>query len=878
MKAFFFSCLLLLLGIKASAQSGPPPEYIAGGEMFYSYQGMHNGAHVYRATLRCYAKCSNAPFGRSINVSVFDRLTHALVKRFSAPLSNTASENPPGDSGSDCIVNPPSLCTVIAFYSFEVSLPPNANGYVLSAVAPGYRIANLVNFQAGNILATYTAEIPGGTAAVNSSFSIAGDDRVVTCANSSFSYRFGATDFEGDELRYYLCGAYEAGLNADGLLDPLAPPPFQSTLYAPNYSSSMPLGANVKVDEQSGVMTGLAPGKGNYVVCVCIGEYRNGVLIATQRKEIHVEVAPCEITKASLLPEYLLCKENSTLQLSNLSSGFRVERYSWQISSKDGAVLFSDKQPAVAYTFKDTGVYNIKLVINKGVNNCVDSATAIAKVYPGLKPDFIFSGDCASRPTSFTNTSTASLGQINYWKWNFGDDVWGSPAHGISDVTGAFNPSYQYQNGGPKQVQLVVGTNYGCRDTLRRTINITPKPALNTIYKERLICVGDTAQLWAFAPGGGNFSWSPQINMVNGNMDKPLVSPAVTTVYHVLLDKDGCQNRDSVTVRLIDKVHLQAMKDTLVCQGDSIQLKVASDGLAYSWTNVAPQKATLRNPVTTVHTTTDFIVTAFIGGCSAKDTVRVIAVPYPVVHAGADTIICDQTSALLRGRSDGGTITWSPAATLSEPNIPEPIARPKQTTSYVLTAIDTRGCPKPASDTVVVTVLPPIQPFAGRDTTALVGLPLQLQARGGVAYEWSPATALSATNIPNPVAYYNAPDEGIKYKVKVLNEAGCADSAAITVKVVLSRPAIFVPNAFTPNQDGRNDNLRPIAIGMQRIEYFNIYNRWGQLVFSTKMSGQGWDGKVGGQMQSTGVFTWAVKAVDIEGKPYFQKGTVVLIR
>ena len=87
-----------------------------------------------------------------------------------------------------------------------------------------------------------------------------------------------------------------------------------------------------------------------------------------------------------------------------------------------------------------------------------------------------------------------------------------------------------------------------------------------------------------------------------------------------------------------------------------------------------------------------------------------------------------------------------------------------------------------------------------------------------------------------------------------------------------------MPTAFTPNGDGKNDKVRPIAAGMLRIEYFNIYNRWGQLVFSTQMDGHGWDGAIGGQIQNTGVFTWAVKAVDYMGKSYFQKGTVTLIR
>jgi len=740
-------------------------------------------------------------------------------------------------------------------------------------------ITNL--FEWGYVLATYTAEIPGGAAAVNSSPSISVGDPTVNCENSSFTSSFGASfDFDGDELRYYLCDAYRAGLNTDNYIDAMAPPPFQPVIYANNFNGSRPLGPNVtmEMDEKLGILKGITPGQGSYLVCVCVGEYRNGVLIATQRREFQIDITSCLAAKASLLPEYLLCKDNSTLELSNLSPGYRVEAFSWQISNISGTILYTGNKPTVSYTFKDTGVYNIKLVINKGVNQCIDSVTSTAKVYPGLKPDFVFSGDCISKPTSFTNTSTATLGQINYWKWDFGDDgAWGNAGYTWPDVTGEFNPTYQYKSYGPSTVQLVVGTTYGCRDTLRRTINISGKPQLSMVFKDKLICAGDTTELWAFAPGGGNFSWWPQVNMINGNTDKPLVSPAATTTYHVLLDDNGCQNTDSVRVRVTDKVFVQAMNDTIICQGDAIELKLKSDALNYSWTNVSPENATLRNPKVVTNATTDYMVTASIGGCSAKDTVRVVTVHYPKVDAGVDVMICDQTSVQLGGSTDGNSFSWSPATTLTASNVLDPVANPKQTTPYILTAFGTAGCPKPSADTVVVTVLPPIQPFAGRDTTALVGFPMQLNASGGVSYEWSPATGLSATNVRNPVANYNSPSEGIKYKVKVLNEAGCADSAYITIKVIAAKPQVLVPTAFTPNGDGKNDVLRPFALGMQ-IEHFQVYNRWGQLVFSTRTTGDGWDGRIGGQMQTNGVFTWVVKAIDDNGKSFLQKGSVTLIR
>jgi gliding motility-associated-like protein len=112
----------------------------------------------------------------------------------------------------------------------------------------------------------------------------------------------------------------------------------------------------------------------------------------------------------------------------------------------------------------------------------------------------------------------------------------------------------------------------------------------------------------------------------------------------------------------------------------------------------------------------------------------------------------------------------------------------------------------------------------------------------------------------------------------VYNEKGCVDSAFVTVRIFKTNPQIFVPTGFTPNSDGRNDVIRPIAAGIAKIEYFRIFNRWGQVVFNTTISGQGWDGRIKGKEQATNVYVWIVKAVDFTGKSIFAKGTVTLIR
>jgi gliding motility-associated-like protein len=375
------------------------------------------------------------------------------------------------------------------------------------------------------------------------------------------------------------------------------------------------------------------------------------------------------------------------------------------------------------------------------------------------------------------------------------------------------------------------------------------------------------------------FTWSPTINMTGANTPIPRVSPTTDTKYYVDLDQDGCLNRDSVMIRTVNRVSLSLPPDTVICQGDQIQLRPQSNGLLYTWTPAQNlDNAAAKNPLAITTNTTTYSVTATISRCTATDQIVVSAVPYPRAFAGADTIICFDTFAQLHALTDGTFYTWQTTDAAGVPLSLDPAVKPKATAAYVFSAFDTRGCPKPARDTVMVTVLPKINAFAGRDTAIVLGQPLQLNASGGAQYTWSPSNGLSATNISDPVALFNSPIRGLRYKVLVQDIGGCADSAFLNVKVYNTLPQVFVPTAFTPNGDGVNDQLRPIAAGIQNIEYFMVYTRWGELVYRGFQSGKGWDGRINGRIQSSGVYVWQVKAVDYLGFDFFLTGTATLLR
>ncbi len=166
------------------------------------------------------------------------------------------------------------------------------------------------------------------------------------------------------------------------------------------------------------------------------------------------------------------------------------------------------------------------------------------------------------------------------------------------------------------------------------------------------------------------------------------------------------------------------------------------------------------------------------------------------------------------------------------------------------------------------------------DTTILPNTPVRLlstwqsNTSGAPNFTWTPSMGLTNPNISGPMASIQ---NDMTYIITATTIEGCVAMDTINLKT-FKGSRIFIPSGFTPNNDGKNDVLRPIYFDIPKIHYFRIYNRWGQLVFSSTKPGEGWDGKIRGIQQPTGTYVWMLKAEDIAGKVYELKGTSTIIR
>lgn len=260
--------------------------------------------------------------------------------------------------------------------------------------------------------------------------------------------------------------------------------------------------------------------------------------------------------------------------------------------------------------------------------------------------------------------------------------------------------------------------------------------------------------------------------------------------------------------------------------------------------------------------------------------------------APADTLICYGSKAQLNASVSIGTnYTWTNTQTLTDqgngmiPFTPFAIhgeASPQTNTNYVL-SITNAGCPNLRKDTFRVSVYPRIIVDPGRDTSVVINQPLQLQASSndttgeGDLWNWTPVTGLNNPSVANPIAILGANIDSIRYFVTATASNGCTGTANLLVKVFKTAPDIFVPSAFTPGKSS-NRIFRPIAVGISSLQYFRVYNRWGQLLYSSSQMGRGWDGTVNGRIQESGTYVWMAQGTAYTGKTVFRKGTTILIR
>lgn len=426
---------------------------------------------------------------------------------------------------------------------------------------------------------------------------------------------------------------------------------------------------------------------------------------------------------------------------------------------------------------------------------------------------------------------------------------------------------------------------------------ITVRDALNVTNTINVILVNSppvflnataTASTCSFNNGvitatgsGGTAPLQYSIDGINFQVSNIFTGLSPNNYTVTVRDINNCSATFLVTITLNNTLTANAGNNTTICEGTKTTLTATSNGTSFSWTPVTGlSNPTILNPDASPIVTTPYTLTATDGTCTATSIVTVFVNPAPIANAGRDTGICFGKDMQLTA-TGGVSYLWNPSTYLSNANVFNPtVINPNVgVLTYSLSVVGANGCNSLKDDDVILTVSPPPNLFAGNDTTIAINQPLQLYGvdinnTGFNNYTWSPTYGLNNPFIVNPVAILN---RDITYSLTAQNANGCigVDDIKITV---FEGPEIYVPNAFTPNGDGKNDVLKAIPIGLRVFKYFTIFNTYGQQVFTTKDPAIGWDGNFKGVKQGTGTYVWIAEGINYKGTQLQRKGTVILIR
>lgn len=304
--------------------------------------------------------------------------------------------------------------------------------------------------------------------------------------------------------------------------------------------------------------------------------------------------------------------------------------------------------------------------------------------------------------------------------------------------------------------------------------------------------------------------------------------------------------------------------DSTVCGSGSVPLGTSIPNATYLWNTGAT------TPTITVTSSGTYWLSVTDSCGTRSDSVNIVFNPLPQTDAGADQTIC-AGSALQLQASGGTSYSWAPAAGLSNPNSSNPTATPLTTTTYVVTAT-ANGCS--TTDTVIVNVnpLPPL--VVSADTTIVLGGSVTLNASGSAVYAWQPPAGLSCANCPSPVA---TPTVTTTYTVTTTDANGCSSSDTVRVTVDIRCGDVFVPNAFSPDNNSTNDRLCVYGNCISEM-VFTVFDRWGNKVFESNAKTDCWDGTVNGIAANTGIFVYQLNATLVNGQTVNRKGTIHLVR
>ncbi len=693
--------------------------HIVGGVMNYKYLGNNNfriDLYVYRDDIRAQP---GAVLDNPAIIRVWDGVRET-TQNFALPFDSFV---PIGQ------IDP---CATIAIneridwthYSGIINLPPNTSGYTIyyQRCCRNNSISNLTFNSRGNGAmdwgATYTISIPAAVNGIyinNTSPQILNYPPVYICNNKPITYDHRAIDENGDVLRYSLCtpfsGAFPNDPTNSGTLEP---PPFQNVVWQAPYSQANMLGGiPLSINPVTGLLSGTPNTVGQFVVGICIDEFRNGVRLTRTIRDFQFNVVDCGLQViSSFFAPQVQCN-NFTINFQNQSTG--ANSYTWYFGDGDS----SNVQNPV-HTYRDTGIYTVTLVAY-GINGTCNASYSqqVSVQYQLINADFILQNNaCLKHGDSlrFFDRSTDTLNIVS-WNWTFSN----------GQSSSIKNPVLVYDGTATSiSATLTVTSSNGCSSTLTKTFDLLKKPDIS-LPDSVVTCAGAGVLLPLTVSPNSNtsYTWTPATGLNNSTIQQPTATVNTNTTYVVTVNTTqgnaACIQKDTIKVK-VTTTSFNIIQDSLKVCRDSVRLSV--NGVSnVQWSvnsNFTPILST-NNPLVLYQTqpVVKYYVRGLVNGCLTTDSIIVVySDTVPVINLDNSQLSCTNMITLNAVIQNGQNVIWSTSNTMSPVIGTSPSITLTQTprTQYYFITSSYRFCTSKDSIKVII-----------QDTLPVIQLPDQIR-------------------------------------------------------------------------------------------------------------------------------------------------------
>ena len=881
---------LVLIFILASSKTNAA--HIVGGSISYRCLGGND----YEVTLKIYRDCfsGGAEFDNPASIFIFgDNDTYDAYFAFTdltiTPL-DAVIENP-------CLT-PPSICIEEGVYVGIVTLPNNIEDFYIvyqrCCRKPG--ILNLEISEEQGI--TLSAYVPAGNVVeCNNSPVFTNYPPLVLCLNDELVFDHSATDEDGDSLVYELCSPY-LGLStlqpmADNtLINPPESPPYNELNWAAGYSESYPLASNpaLSIDAETGLLTATPNQIGAYVVGICVSEYRDGVLLSTSRRDFQFNVTVCDPVIFTAIGEQEDICDGLTITLTNNSVD--IDFFYWDFGDL-GSLTDTSNLFEPTYTYPDTGVYTVTLVGNPGFD-CADTSFVEFEIYNALNPTISSTSSCLP-DLNFDFDATGSFNDdIAIFTWNFGSNASPSSSNIKNPQDVVFNSS------GTFEISLTISDN-GCTSSDTYTLEV-PDAVTANILPQEILCGGFAITFAQENENATNFQWNFGVFGTSTDVStsaNPTYTFPTDGIYNVQLIASAANACPDTTYESFLIYPLLAPtfthQNTQCLENNQFNLQAGgsfTSSASFQWTfeggipasassqNVAVSFSTLGYHTISLTMEENNCVETYI------DSVKID--PNPIANFSTEsTGGCEPYTAIFNNLSTTASLQYGLLWNFGDGStslLQNPAHIYEQDGVYDVSLLITNysGCLD--DDYMLINNLITVQqtPQANFDVSPSIISIFDPQtvitnlADGSTSCEYT-FLDVDVSDACDFVYEFQNTTSPQPITQLVSNDFGC--SSTLTKYVSFKDHVVYVPTAFTPNGDGTNDILKAVTEGVTKI-HFEIYDRFGQLVFETYELEKGWDGtyKNADYYAMNSLYNWRIRITDIARRTADYKGSVVLIR